>query len=145
MEQMPWFNFTYGSLTGNDCEAGPAVQHLREWPLDPIQHNFSNSHRDDLFIEDGYKSYEGGLKRLNFRETSVIRAYRSAIHLDGGSSGARITEPSGFLRDYWMGRYYGMIEAPETTDPELISVEKRKDYHPGAKPWDGPPRPDVGF
>ena len=145
IEQMPWFNFTYGAYTGNDCETGPAVQFLREWPLDPVQHNFSNSHRDDLFVEDGYKSYEGALKRLSLRETSAIRAHRRAIHLDGGNSGARMLEPSGFLRDYWMGRYYGMIEAPETTDPELISVERRENYYPGAKPWDGPPRPDVGF
>src|SRR5439155_7522865 len=31
MQQVPWFNFIYGALTGNDCEAPQAAQHLREW------------------------------------------------------------------------------------------------------------------
>jgi hypothetical protein len=145
MEQMPWFNFTYGSLTGNDCELDRAVSFLREWPLDCIQHNFNNSHRDDLFVEKGYRSYEGASKRLTLRETSALRAYRRPNQLDGGSSGNSIVEPSGFLRDYWMGRYFGMIEPPATNDPALVSVPRRKGIKLGAEPYNGPPRPDFGF
>ena len=145
MEQMPWFNFTYGSLTGNDCELERAVSFLREWPLDCRQYTFTNSHRDDLYVEQGYKSYEGASKRLTLRETSALRAYRSPDQLDGGSSGNSIVEPSGFLRDYWMGRYFGMIEAPTTSDPNLISVERRDGLQLGAEPYDGPPMHDLGL
>ena len=50
-------------------------------------------------------------------------------------------EPTGFLRDYWMGRYHGLIEAPATDDPELISVEPRTGESFGAEPYSGPDRP----
>jgi len=47
------------------------------------------------------------------------------------------------LHDYWMGRYYGFIEAPETSDRQVISVERRPGLQPGAAPYNGPPRPEV--
>ena len=31
MEHVAWFNFIYGAITGNDCEAEQAVKYLREW------------------------------------------------------------------------------------------------------------------
>ena len=43
--------------------------------------------------------------------------------------------------DYWLGRYHGFIEAPTTTDPELISVPRRPGLQLGAEPYDGPGRP----
>jgi hypothetical protein len=51
-------------------------------------------------------------------------------------------EPTGFLRDYWMGRYHGFIEAPTTDDPALLTVESRPGVQRGAAPYDGPGRPD---
>src|SRR5207248_2368928 len=54
IEQLPWFNFIYGSLTGNDCEVEPAVAHLREWPLDLVIYSYQNSHRADLRAPSGY-------------------------------------------------------------------------------------------
>lgn len=49
MDHTPWFNFSYGSLTGNDCESDKAVKYLRDYKLDCIEYNFRNSDRDDLF------------------------------------------------------------------------------------------------
>jgi hypothetical protein len=42
-----------------------------------------------------------------------------------------------------MGRYYGFIKAPETNDPNLVSVPKRPDVHVGAAPYTGPEMPKV--
>ena len=140
MEHIPWFNFTYGAHTGNDCEIDQCVKHLRAWTLDCIEYNYRNSHRDDLFVEAGYTSYEGGLKAISPRELSVTRGSRRAIGLDGGAGGRRVMEPVGFLRDYWMGRYHGFIEAPTVSDLSLLSVQPRgKNF--GAAPYDGPGRP----
>ena len=140
MEHIPWFNFTYGAYTGNDCDVDQCVKHLRAWTLDCVEHNYRNSHRDDLYVEDGYTSYEGGLKAFSPRELSVSRGSRRAIRPDGGVGGRRVMEPVGFLRDYWMGRYHGFIEAPATTDPKYLTVQPRgKNY--GAAPYDGPGRP----
>ena len=142
MEHLPWYNFSYGALTGNDCEADKAVKYLREWTLDCTEHSFSNSHRDDLFLAPGYQSYEGGPKSLSPRDFCADRDGRRATELDGGRGGRRVMEPTGFLRDYWMGRYFGIIEAPKTSDPELISVKKRN-LQLGAAPFNGPARHEV--
>jgi hypothetical protein len=142
MEHIPWFNFTYGAYTGNDCEIEQCVKHLRAWTLDCVEHNYRNSHRDDLFVEDGYTSYEGGLKAISPRESAVVRGSRRAINLDGGAGGRRVMEPVGFLRDYWMGRYHGFIEAPATTDKSLLTVEPRNQQF-GAAPYEGPGRPEF--
>ncbi|WP_439484321.1 hypothetical protein [Cyclobacterium plantarum] len=143
MEKIPWFNFTYAAMTGNDADLEAAVQHLREWTLDAIEHNYRNSHRDDLFVEEGYTSYEGGVKAISPRETAVTRGARRAIVLDGGQNSNRIMEPVGFIRDYWMGRHYGLILAPEVSDTGLLEVDKESGEKVGAALYDGPDRPDF--
>jgi len=143
MEHIPWFNFSYGAITGNDCELEQSVKHLREWTLDCTEYNYRNSNRDDLFMEQGYISYEGGLRAFSPRETGVKTGSRNATFPDGGANGNVIKEPTGFLRDYWMGRYHGFIQPPVTKDPELISVTQSGPKPQGAKPYDGPAMPDF--
>ncbi len=142
MEHIAWFNFAYGAITGNDCEADKAVQHLREWTLDCVEYNFRNSFRDDLYPEAGYTPYEADKKAISPRESSVKRGSRNALQYDGGVSGRRVMEPTGFLRDYWMGRYHGIIEAPSTSEKDLISVSPGEGKF-GALPYDGPGRPKM--
>ncbi len=143
MEQIPWFNYIYGAATGNDCDADKAAKHLREWLLDCVDYSYQNSKRDDLFVEQGYQSYERGKKRISPREATVKRASRSAIKLDGGAAGNSVMEPTGFLRDYWMARYHGFILAPETADPGLLSVKKEENVNLGAEPYNGPEMPSL--
>ncbi len=143
MEHIPWFNFVNGAHTGNDFDLDACMKHLRAWTLDCTEYSFENSHRDDLFVEPGYISYEGGLKAISPRESTVMRGSRPATKLDGGTNGNRIMEPTGFLRDYWMGRYYGFITAPETTNRELLEVQSRKDQKFGAEQYNGPDRPEF--
>jgi len=142
MQHVGWFNFTYSAITGNDGEIEEAVRDLREWPLDCIEHNYENSHRDDLATEPGYVVYGVGTRGMSPRETSVKRGSRNALPYDGGVNGRRVMEPTGFLRDYWMGRYHGFIEAPTATDANLLTVERRPGIQLGAKPYEGPGRPD---
>ena len=141
MAQVPWYNFIYGAVTGNDCDEQKAIVHLRAFPLDCLANDYANSFRDDLFVEPGYTSYEGGKKNLSPRESSIAQDNHSSTDLDGGLDGKRVMNPSGFLLDYWMGRYHGFIEAPTTSDPDLISVKSIPGQHFGAAPYDGPPRP----
>ncbi len=142
MQHVPFFNFVYGGLTGNDCEVPQAVQHLREWSLDLVSHSYHNSHRSDLASQPGYVPYMGGTRAISPRESEAEFGSRSALGYDGGSGGRVMTPPIGWLEDYWMGRYYRFIEAPKAQSSELIS------HHPrtatgrrGALPYDGPPRP----
>ncbi|MBI5092466.1 MAG: hypothetical protein HZB26_08480 [Candidatus Hydrogenedentes bacterium] len=141
IEQNPWFNFIYGALTGNDCEADRAAKHLREWPLDMINWSFHNSHRQDLVPPSGYVPYSGGAKPLSPRDRGPMRWTDSTLGPNGGSSGREVVDPSGWLTAYWMGRYFGFIEPPAVKARDLISVKPRGE-HFGAKPYAGPPRPE---
>ncbi|MBK8884941.1 MAG: hypothetical protein IPN67_22110 [Bacteroidales bacterium] len=135
MDHSPWFNFSYGSLTGNDCEPEKALKYLREYKLDCIEYSFNNSDRDDLYPEAGYQSYEGAIRAFSPRESS------GAIVADGSANGKVVREPTEYLRDYWMARYYGIILPPSTDNSDLISVKPSGLKNLGAKPYDGLPRP----
>ncbi|MBM3881550.1 MAG: hypothetical protein FJ387_17805 [Verrucomicrobia bacterium] len=143
MQHVPFFNFGYGALTGNDCDAEQAVQHLRDWPLDLVNHSYRNSHRADLDPRPGYVPYQGGTRALSPRETGPEWGSRSALVYDGGTGGQTVTPPIGWLEDYWMGRYYGLIQAPTTQDPDLTAPPPRTDRPRGAAAYAGPPRPPA--
>jgi len=145
MQHVPFFNFIYGSLTGNDCETEQAVRHLREWPLDLVSHSFRNSHRADLAPRPGYVPYQGGTRAMSPRETGPEWGSRSALAYDGGSGGRVVVPPIGWLEDYWMGRYYGFIEAPKTQDPKLVALPARIAKPRVAAPYAGPPRPVAAW
>ncbi len=140
MEHIPFFNFTYGAISGNNCEIEKAVNYLREWKLECVEYNYTNLHRADLFIEPGYISYEGSIKAISPRESI---ANRNPISYDGRANGRRVNPPIDFLLAYWMGRYHGFITAPKTDDPDLISVIPNKNKKLGAKPYAGPNRPSI--
>lgn len=142
MEAVPWFNFIYGALTGNDCELDRAVAHLREWPLDLRRHSFVNSHRDDLHTPKGYRMYADRPKPLSPRETEPNRWDGDFMQLDGGNGGTVVADPGGWLDAYWMARYYSMITAPQTADESLKGVPKRR-LKFGAEPYSGPARPKL--
>ena len=141
MEQNPWFNLVYGALTGNDCEVPRAVAHLREWPLDLVIWSYQNSHRADLRGPSGDVPYKAGTRTFSPRETEPCRWDHWLMQADGGAGGRDVVEPSSWLLAYWMGRYHGFIEAPTATDPKLLTVAGNRGLVLGAKPYDGPPRP----
>jgi hypothetical protein len=141
IEHVPWFNFIYGALTGNDCEVAQAVSHLREWPLDLVAHPYRNSHRADLDTPPGYVPYSGGTRAISPRESGPCRWTDNRLNLDGGN-GQEVVDPSGWLDAYWMARYYGFIKAPEVDDRELTAVSE-SNRRLGAHPYDGPPRPPI--
>ena len=142
-ENQTWFNFIYGALTGNECQNKEALQHLRDYPLDCRYYGWTCSHRDDLAVPPGYRNYVTDTKALGPREQGVRRWDRNPLQLDA-PPGRAVLVPSSYLDAYWMGRYYGFIEAPTTTDPNLLTVEKR-DVRFGPDPYDGPPRPKLSF
>jgi len=138
MEHIPWYNFMYGAVTGNDCEAQEGVEHLRAWPLDLLNHSYANSYRNDLQPEPGYVPYGGGTRGMSPRETGPIG---HGLACDGGSGGRQVVDPAPWLEAYWMGRYYGLITEPKTDDPELKTVQPRPNESFGAAPYTGPGRP----
>ena len=141
VQKIPYFNFIYGALTGNDCEAPQAVKHLREWSLDLVTHSYRNSHRSDLATRPGYVPYAGGTRAISPRESSSKWDIRTALPYDGGGGGRAVRPPSFWLEEYWMGRFYGMIESPKTDNAAATVLQPRTQKPRGAAPYDGPPRP----
>jgi hypothetical protein len=145
MQRIPFFNFLYGHLTENDCEVAEVTQSLREWSLNSVQNSYKNSQRSDLKVEAGYVPYMTTTKALSPRNMVSSWGARSAFYYDSGRGGRTLTPPIGWLEDYWMGRYFGMIEAPETTNSGLLTVTGHSGEPSKAAAYDGPPRPDCSF
>lgn len=142
IEHMAWWNFSYGAITGNDCDVEESVQYLREWPLDCRGRSFTNSMRRDLAPEPGYPALYGLTRAPSPREMGVVRGSRNHLRIDVNQGTPILTEPAAWLMDYWMGRYHGFItEAADRVDalpPDLFDDE-------GAAPYDGPPRPAIDY
>lgn len=141
VQRFPWFNFIYGGLTGNDCEAPEAVQQLRDLSLDLVEHTYTNSHRADLDPLSGYPSYEGTTRALSSRETGAAWDCTVSLQMDGGRGGRGVNPPIRWLEAYWMGRYFGMIEAPSGRGAKLIDPDTVMPRPHGADPYAGPARP----
>ena len=143
VEQEPWYNFVHHVVSGTDEESAASVAHLREWPLDLRIWSYQNSHRADLQTPPGYQTFLGGTRPFSPREREPMRWDAWTMQADGGTGGNDVVEPSAWLLAYWMGRYYGFIAAPTTTDPALLTVEHSYHREMGAKPYSGPARPVV--
>ncbi len=143
IEQQPWYNFVHQVISSDDSEVPASIAHLREWPLDLRVWSYQNSHRTDLHTPDGYQTFLGGTRPFSPREREPMRWDAWTMQADGGTDGKDVVEPSSWLLAYWMGRYYGFIAAPTATDPALLTVEHSLHRELGAKPYEGPPRPQV--
>src|SRR5690606_12267709 len=115
-------------LTGDDCETDPAVRHLRDWPLDLISYDWDNTYRTDRLPPAGYIPYAGKGRPYSPRSRGPIRWTDSSLETKAGHGGRVVVDPSGWLDAYWMGRYYGMITAPETSDGALLDVPRTVEY-----------------
>lgn len=144
LENMVWFDYLYGALTGNEVDTARAMDSLRAWPLDCHSYTYANSHRTDLKVPEAYTNYITDWKSMTARDIGPTRWDSDYMRLDGGADGKSVNDPSAFIDAYWMGRYYGFITAPDVTDSAMLEVEQRG-LHLGAQPYAGPARPDVGF
>lgn len=108
-----WNIFT--ALTGTrDFDLDEAIWYLKEYPLDLVHWTVANSHRKDI------EKMEPNFRNQTIREVlppdelPINRHNANRFQLDGGDGG--ISEYSAgdiWLLPYWMGRYLGVIGAPE--------------------------------
>lgn len=143
IEQNPWFNFLYAALTGNQEEESPALNHLRDWPLDLRLWSFQNSHRADIHTPPGYRAYKGGIRAFSPREREPLRWDAWTMQLDGGADGKHAIECGSWLLAYWMGRYHQFISPPVSTNQEALTVREDEVPRGGAAPYRGPGRPTL--
>jgi hypothetical protein len=140
-EQVAWYNYVYGAVTGNDCDTENSANYLRMYPIDLRSLTYRNSHRSDARFLRAEWPYTAGKKLLSPRDTQAKSGTRQIYPLDGGNGGRSITNPASWLQDYWMGRYHGFIEAPRSRDAGATTFKGGTGLH-GAKPFAGPGRPE---
>lgn len=135
IERTPWFNITYGVLTGHDCDIENAVRSLAEMNLDLVRWPLYNSYRKDIQWDTEQEAY-GVPAQL---KEPVEYGSRVLVHYDGNpfvcdsgaeefinidsniinktavlprtndANGMKAMMPYIYLLPYWMGRYYGLI------------------------------------
>ena len=111
-DNSPYFNFTYGAFTGSDPNLKKSIDWLRDVPLDLVRWRVDNSKRLDVQLvrSPEFESLQTN-RMLPPSERALFRWDKNpwyAIQGDGGH-----TESDGvfWLLPYWMGRYYGFIDA----------------------------------
>jgi hypothetical protein len=111
-ERNPLWNFIYGALTGNPCDAEAAVQTLAEIPLDLVDWPVRNSHRADVRLAPA--AGRGGelesVDPLPADERSVGKWNSNPYRLDGGGEGLAEDDGAFYLLPYWLGRYHRIID-----------------------------------
>ena len=108
-----WNIFT--AITGtDDFDRDEAIWYLKEYPMDLIQWTVRNSHRQD--IDTLPPNFRNQLTQtvLPPDELKISRHNANRFLLDGGHEGtAENSAGDIWLFPYWMGRYLGVIGAPD--------------------------------
>jgi hypothetical protein len=115
---IPFYDFVYNRFSGRQVPLDRAVETLRDWPLDMIEWTVDNSQREDVVRDTTPGADEGHLTRILPRSEMGLcmwdqEPYKAVI----GRGGDREDKPTDWLLAYWMGRYYGLLAAPEPTAP----------------------------
>ena len=108
-----WNIFT--ALTGvDDFDLEEAIWYLQEYPLDLVHWKVTNSHRGDIEkVEPNFRN-QTIAEVLPPDELPVNRHNANRFQLDGGDGGtSEYSAGDIWLLPYWMGRYFGVITAPE--------------------------------
>ncbi len=108
-----WNIFTALTETPN-FDLPEAVWYLKEYPLDMIDWEVKNSHRKDIKIIDPNFRRQTTAEVLPPDERPIRRHNANTFQLDSNGNGA--SEHSAgdiWLLPYWMGRWLGVISAPE--------------------------------
>ncbi len=109
-----WNIFT--ALTGTrEFDLKEAVWYLQEYPLDMITWRVTNSGRKDIELITPDFRGQTTKEVLPPDELRIARHNANRFTLDGGDNGREENSAGDiWLLPYWMGRYLGVISAPET-------------------------------
>ncbi len=116
-DQNPFFNFIYAMAGGEEFHLEDSVDFLRDHPLDLRHFTIDSSTREDLGFQRNPMPRPLQIDRMiPPSERGVMRWDKNPWAVVSGDFGdvAGHRESSGvfWLLPYWMGRYYGYIDAP---------------------------------
>ncbi len=116
-DQNAFFNFIYGMVGGTDFHLEDSVAFLRDQPLDLRHWTIDNSKREDItFSRHPMLNPMQTSRMLPPSERGVMRWDKNPWSVISGDfsdpQGHRESSGVFWLLPYWMGRYYGFIDAP---------------------------------
>jgi hypothetical protein len=113
-EKNALWNFCYAMTGAQDFDLEESVWHLKEWPLDMIEYKSTNSHRKDIeFVEPGFWG-QTTAEVLPPDERPELKHNRNLFTLDRPDRQSELSAGDTYLLPYWMGRFLGVISAPES-------------------------------
>ncbi len=112
-DHIPFYDFAYNRYSGDSVPLNPAVEQLRDWPLDHIEWTVDNRAREDVERDLTPGLDDLCVKHLLPRsEMGLCMFDQEPYKMVIGNNGEREDRPNDWLLAYWMGRYYGLISAP---------------------------------
>lgn len=112
IEGNPYHSFVYSAFTNLPCDIDNAVQELKDCPMSLISLPMYNSNRRGLEMDDE-PVYWGEPPRLKkpfaWDEKPFSKNDGNPFRIDG-CDGTRAESGMTFLLDYWIGRYFNVIE-----------------------------------
>ena len=112
IEHYPLFAFTLSLYTGGHTNIEECIETLEDYSLDLMDYKTDHTIRPDVEINYGPEEFgDGPQARWAFPADERVLGCLSyeAFCIKGGYD-TRYVEPSEWLLNYWMGRYYGFIE-----------------------------------
>ena len=112
-DESPFLSFHYAGLTGQDVDLDSSVRWLRDTPLDLICWTLDNTKREDIALVRAPEIEPLQTARmLPASERGVVRVDKNPWQAVDGDGGRSEWAPTSWLASYWMGRYFGCIDAP---------------------------------
>jgi hypothetical protein len=113
-ERSPFFDFTYGACAGEVPALDAPVAGLRDASLDLVRWTVDNTRRADIRIVRTPEWEMVQTDRLvPLSERGLIRWDENPWRAVQGDGGRTESDGVWWLLPYWMGRYYGYIQAPQ--------------------------------
>ena len=110
----PLYGFVFASGCDGDFLQDECVELLRDVPLDMVQWSVDNAMREDVNIVERPVEGEPQLDRLVPPSERAVFRWDRNVYAVSKLHGGRVESSTAFwLAPYWMGRYYGLIGAPQ--------------------------------
>jgi len=108
------WNIMTALVGAEEIDLDEAVWYLQKYPLDLIEWTITNSHRKDIVkIEPNFRK-QTITEMLPASELRISRHNANRFDLDGGNGGRGESSAGDiWILPYWIGRYLGVIGAPE--------------------------------
>lgn len=113
-ERNSLFAFVYATIDPEDADVAGGVRTLREFPRDRRDWRMENAHRADVVLRPNLNpgAAQVLIDVLPYDEHHFERWNQDPYDPNGGGTGRLEGSGEHYLIPYWIGRYHGLIAAP---------------------------------